>query len=360
MGSNTKGTEIALDTFFPYQRKLIQFILHYSPLQYMIFRKEGKCLYWNMECRKNLGWTSQQAKKNKNILSYLFPEQSYREKIWQAAIKHPGRFFRVAVRTQRGEIRNQLWSNFLLRPDIMLSIGNDISKEIKTRKLLRQWQKKLRNLYIHLDQLIEDEKSRISRDIHDELGQMLSLLRLDLDWLRSRCQLEQEQEREKIDIMSKRIESMLEWVRKITQELRPGILDQLGIGSAIEWMLNRFTEQTKITYTFHSDPGSVVLEKAVETKLFRVVQEALTNIMRHSWASHVDIHLCQRKNKIQLTIEDDGIGIPREKITDPDSLGLIGMAERVRSLHGTFKIKGYSGKGTIITVSFPYKSGGAT
>lgn len=349
---------IAVEEFIPNQRKLIPFILQYSPLQYMIFRREGECLYWNMECHKNLGWTSQQAKRSKNFLSQIFPEQSYREKLWQAAVEHPGRFLRIPVRTSRGELRTQLWSNFLIDPETMFSIGNDITEEIKTAKLLRQSQKKLRNLYIRLDQLIEDERSRISRDIHDELGQMLSLLQLDLDWLKSRCQLEQEQERNKIDIMAKRIASMLEWVRKITQELRPGILDQLGISSAIEWMLSQFRDQTKITYTFHSDLGSISLEKKAETKLFRVVQEALTNIIRHAWASHVEVMLGRKGNKINLIIKDNGIGIPREKIKHPDSLGLIGMAERIRTLHGTLKIKGYSGKGTVIIASFPYKSGG--
>ncbi len=351
-------TGIAVEKFVPHQRKLIPFILQYSPLQYMIFRREGKCFYWNMECHKNLGWTSQQAKRSKNFLSQLFPEQSYREKLWQAAVEHPGRFFRIPVRTSRGEIRTQLWSNFLIDPETMFSIGNDITEEVKTAKLLRQSQKKIRNLYIHLDQLIEDERSRISRDIHDELGQMLSLLQLDLDWLKSRCPLGQEQERNKIDIMTKRIASMLDWVRKISQELRPGILDQLGISSAIEWMLSQLMDQAKITYTFHSNPGSIHLEKTAETKLFRVVQEALTNIIRHAWASHVEVILCRRSNKINLIIKDNGIGIPREKITHPDSLGLIGMAERIRTLHGTLKIKGYSGKGTIITASFPYKNGG--
>lgn len=346
-----------MERFIPYQRKLMPFILRYSPLQYMIFRREGDCLYWNMECRKNLGWTSQQAKRSKNFFSHLFPEQSYREKLWRAAVEHPGRFFRIPVRTNKGETRTQLWSNFLIDSETIFSIGNDITEEIQTRKLLRQSQKKLRNLYIRLDQLIEDERSHISRDIHDELGQMLSLLRLDLDWLKSRCQLEQEQERNKIDIMEKRIASMLEWVRRITQELRPGILDQLGISSAIEWMLSQFMDQAKITYTFHSDLGSIVLDKMTETKLFRVVQEALTNIIRHSWASHVEIMLTWKDQKINLTIEDNGIGIPREKISHPNSLGLIGMEERIRSLRGTFKIKGYSGKGTIINVSFPYRDG---
>jgi signal transduction histidine kinase len=155
--------------------------------------------------------------------------------------------------------------------------------------------------------------------------------------------------------MSTLIDSTIQSVKRISSELRPGILDDLGIASAIEWQTEEFQSRTAIQYELELFPKDMVLDEKLSTALFRIFQEALTNITRHARASRVHISFKQKSGKVELKIRDNGKGISKEKIQDSQSFGLIGIRERIRSLDGKFQIKGIPNRGTTITVKIPLK-----
>lgn len=248
---------------------------------------------------------------------------------------------------------HHLLVNYRLSDSKILMIGYDMTKHKKTQVAYQKSQEQLRNLSAYLESVREDERTRISHDIHDELGQMLSLLKIDLKWLENRISSDQLSLLMKIESMSKLIDSIIEWVHKISKELRPSILDNLGIVAAIEWLAEELTKATEISCKVKITPVNLVLNDELSTAVFRILQETLTNVIRHSGATRVDIQLVKIKKIFILKVKDNGIGISREKVNNPNSLGLIGIKERVRSLKGKFRIQGIQNKGTTLSIQLP-------
>jgi signal transduction histidine kinase len=151
------------------------------------------------------------------------------------------------------------------------------------------------------------------------------------------------------------LDGTIQTVRKIATQLRPDVLDKLGLIPAIEWHLQEFGKRTGIKSDFVSRPGELHLSEPQSTAFFRILQEALTNVARHARASRVRIRLHQKSGQTILLVEDNGVGIDPEKITDPDSLGLLGMQERARALGGRVQVRRKKGKGTLVTGCIPAK-----
>jgi PAS domain S-box-containing protein len=218
---------------------------------------------------------------------------------------------------------------------------------------LRSSHAQLRGLYASLQSVREEERTRVAREIHDELGQMLTALKIDLSWLAKRLPASQEPLLAKTDAMSKLVDMTIASVKRISAELRPGLLDNLGLAEAIEWQAGQFRERTGIECEVALAPESISLDRERSTILFRIVQEALTNITRHAQATTVRISLMKNTHKLLLKVRDNGKGITLEQIFDPHSFGLIGIRERVHPWGGKIKIKGLPGKGTVVLVSLP-------
>jgi signal transduction histidine kinase len=199
----------------------------------------------------------------------------------------------------------------------------------------------------------EEERTRISREIHDELGQSLTALKMDLSWLVKRLGKEQKPLLEKAGLMSKLIDMNIQTVKRISTELRPGLLDDLGIAAALEWQAEEFKERTGIQCAVSVDPEDIALDRNRSTTIFRVFQETLTNVVRHADATKVKISLKQNNGDLILQVRDNGKGITEKQISSPKSIGLIGMRERVTFLGGKLKITGDRKKGTTVTVSIP-------
>ncbi|HEX2867141.1 MAG TPA: PAS domain S-box protein [Ignavibacteriales bacterium] len=238
------------------------------------------------------------------------------------------------------------------------AIQNAIAyQKIQTAEFqLKNSREQLRRLSAHTQSAREEERTRISREIHDELGQALTGLKMDLSWLDKKLQSEgqmQEAITEKITAMYSLINATIKSVRKISSELRPGVLDYLGISAAIEWQAQEFQNRTGITCKITSMPKELELDQNFSTALFRIFQETLTNIARHASATGIDVSLVHEKGNIVLTIKDNGRGITEEEILNTKSFGLLGMRERAYLLGGEFSIKGKPGKGTAVTVTIP-------
>ena len=236
---------------------------------------------------------------------------------------------------------------------MVLSIARDITVRKKTEEKLRRTGFRLRNLATHLQSIREEERTTIAREIHDELGQVLTVLKIQISLLANKLRDDQEELKDKIKSISDMIDGTVEKVQGITSKLRPDILDELGLILAIEWQAQEFKKVTGINYSLTLLRDEVNLDNEKSTAIFRIFQEALTNIMRHSSATLVNISILKRERNLVLKIADNGIGINSKQEKDPKSLGLIGMKERAMIFGGEVTVEGIPGKGTEVTVEMP-------
>ncbi|OGU63999.1 MAG: hypothetical protein A2W30_05740 [Ignavibacteria bacterium RBG_16_36_9] len=235
----------------------------------------------------------------------------------------------------------------------VLSIARDITERKQAEEKLKRTSKLLRELATHLQSVREEERTMIAQEIHDELGQVLTALKIQVSLLANKLNKNQEPLKEKIKSLSDMIDASVESVQKISSKLRPGILDELGLIAAIEWQAEEFEKLTSIKCSLVLPKEEMKLEKNKSTAIFRIFQEALTNIARHSQATKAAISLLIHQSNIYLEILDNGKGITQEQIKDFKSLGIHGMEERAMVFGGQVYFEGVAGKGTIVKVEIP-------
>ena len=218
---------------------------------------------------------------------------------------------------------------------------------------LRLTNEQLRALTGYLQKVREEERTRIARQVHDELGQALTGLKLDISWIAQRLPKDSRTLVQKAKAMSTYIDSTIQTVRRISTELRPGVLDNLGLIAAIEWQAREFQLRTGIRCTATTTVTETMWSPDFSTVFFRIFQETLTNIIRHANASEVNVTVTMEDNRLVLTIEDNGRGISEAEASSAKSIGLIGMRERAALLAGEVDIAGKPGEGTTVTVRIP-------
>ena len=234
----------------------------------------------------------------------------------------------------------------------------DITERKQSEEKLNKSREQLRSLAARLQSVREGERIRIAREIHDELGQMLTGFKMDLCWLERRFTEMNTQAAgipllNKMKTMSGLIDEMVQSVRKISSELRPRALDDLGLVPAMEWQAREFEERTGLECQFTSPAADIHLPPDHCTAVFRIFQEALTNVARHARATRVTLHLQTSADHLVLEIRDNGRGITDEEVANSQSLGLLGMRERALILGGDVRISGATGDGTTVTVEVP-------
>jgi PAS domain S-box-containing protein len=229
----------------------------------------------------------------------------------------------------------------------------DITSQKKMEEELRKSKELLEKLNQHLVEVRENERNQIALNLHDDLGQKLTAINLDIAWLKSRIGVQSKTVLEKFEEMSSMIKETVESIRETSSLLRPAILFDLGLVSAIKSNLGKFEKQTGIKCHFYFKPEEFDIEDRVALILYRVLQESLTNIARHSGASATEIELVILKNKIEMIIEDNGKGFAKDRVNSLESMGIAGMRERVKSVHGKIAIIGEPGAGTRIKVIIP-------
>jgi signal transduction histidine kinase len=226
----------------------------------------------------------------------------------------------------------------------------------RAEEQLRESHEQLRDLTEYLQSVREEERTRIAREVHDELGQALTSCKLDVSWIASRLPKDAKPLLEKARALSTHIDSTIQMVRRISAELRPGVLDHLGLAAALEWQANEFQNRTGIRCDVHSQVGDDTLEQELSTTLFRIFQETLTNVIRHAGATRVTVHLREGGGQVTMEVVDNGRGISPSEISNPRSMGLLGMRERAGLMGGNFKINRLPrGQGTRVSVSVPLR-----
>jgi signal transduction histidine kinase len=226
---------------------------------------------------------------------------------------------------------------------------NTMAETVERRhREAQETQSRLRALASRLHVAREAEAARISRELHDEIGQLLTSLKIGVSHLSS---LDSARLREHSVEMSRQIDAAIDFVRRIAAELRPGVLDRLGLVAALEWQATEIERRTGLTIAVDSDLDDRALSETLSVTLFRIAQEALTNVVRHANAHTVEVTLRANSDTVTLIVQDDGRGITRDEAARSESLGIIGMHERTTLISGLLSIVG--GDGTTVTVTAP-------
>lgn len=236
----------------------------------------------------------------------------------------------------------------------------DITERRRLEAALTQSHEQLQALNAHLQSVREDERARIARELHDDLGQTLTGLKMDLAALAKTLMppftnFRTSHARAKLDDMQAQLNVSIQGIRRMVLELRPPVLDHLGLDGALEWLAHDFQKRHGILCKFHSSGPFDTIDASAATALFRVAQEALTNGVLHAKAAAMRVELTHEEEHLRLTITDDGIGLNEAEVTKPTSFGLIGIQERVRILGGTVAFQGHRSRGTRVIVRIPWE-----
>ena len=242
------------------------------------------------------------------------------------------------VRNQKGEFK------------YCVGMVEDISRRKRTEGELQRWRDQLRALAARVQRVREEERTRVAREIHDELGQALTAIKMDLSSLIRGLPPERKQRAESI---LKEVDEAIQSVRKISTELRPGILDDLGLVAAIEWAAEEFQARTGMECHVSVSMAGIEMAPERATGVFRIFQETLTNVARHANATRVDVGLTHEKGDLILEVHDNGKGVSEEQLSASGSLGILGMRERAVLLGGELTISEETGKGTTVRVRMP-------
>ena len=245
----------------------------------------------------------------------------------------------------------------------LVGVGIDLSARKAVEAALQDSREQLRALTARSESLREEERIRISREIHDELGQKLTGLKMDLHWLETRLdQINDAKLRgaleEKLVAASATADETMVTVQRIAAELRPAMLDNLGLISTLRYEAKQFEARTGIPIAMKFPTGDLNLDMAVTTTAYRIFQEVLTNVARHARATKVETSLDLTDGKLRLRVVDNGIGVSPENLGNARSLGLLGMKERAAMVHGSVRIEGTPGQGTMVRLEISVNKNG--
>ncbi len=234
-----------------------------------------------------------------------------------------------------------------------LVLANNVTERHAAEEKLKDSYEAIRTLTGYLQNVREEERLNISREIHDELGQLLTVLKMDVSWLNKKIGPENDVAREKLSEILSLVDTTVRSIRRIASELRPTLLDDLGLYAAMEWHLEEFERRSGIKPELVIPETELALPDALKIGIFRIFQESLTNVARHSEAKNVNVSLLQKDNQLILTIRDNGIGFEEGPMSTKKTLGLLGMKERSMMMGGVYNITSAKGAGTTVTVIIP-------
>lgn len=295
-----------------------------------------------------------------------FPPETVMQ--WNAALRHvfdTGEETEISFALDGPGGRREFVSLLFPQQDLggeiasVLGVIRDVTQQKKSETEYQDSRRQLRNLAVHLLHAREEERRKVAREIHDELGQILLALKMDLQWIEKRLDPVSPQVKEKIRVSIELADQTIQIVHRIASDLRPGILDDIGLAAAIDWLAGDFTRRNGIPCQVDFTAQASRIGGNGSTSLFRIIQEALANVALHAQASVASVEVWEAESALVLRIHDDGQGITEEQAGSALSLGLIGIRERVQELCGEISILGKPGKGTTLTVTIPLPSEGA-
>lgn len=236
---------------------------------------------------------------------------------------------------------------------VRLVLANEVTEQYLAEERLKESYQSIKRLTEHLNQVREQERLHIAREIHDELGQLLTVLKMDVSWLNRKIRPEPGPVKDKLSDLQALLDNTVKTVRRISSELRPSLIDDLGLVAAMEWHIEEFSKRSGIICQTDLPTSEMLLPDSIKIGLYRILQESLTNVARHAQAKIVKVKLHNTDNQLILRVQDDGVGFDESK-RKKKTLGLIGARERAEALGGTYFIGGETGKGTLVLVQIPW------
>lgn len=370
-----------------FDEKLLQ-----KSVQYSIERKHGqlnlkenyKRYEWVFKATNDPLWDwnilTGEVYWNEKVNIFGFPETEKKNFSWRLANTHPEDINRITKELNEFlESNLQQWSGkyrfrcidgkykyvvdrgYVLRDKNnrayrMIGSMYDITELKKTEEELFRSQEELRHLLTHLEKVREEERISIAREIHDELGQQFTVLKMDISWLSKKLAEKDESVREKISELQNGIDTTIKTIRKISSDLRPTMLDDLGLDAAMEWHCREFEKRSGIRTDFFSELNDLMFPAGISTGVFRIFQESLTNVARHAQAKQVNASVKIENGKLILKVSDNGKGFDPTGIGNNKTLGILGMRERTNMMGGEFIIHSTPGEGTVVEVRVPVSS----
>jgi len=334
-----------------------------TPLAVIEWDKDLRITRWSGQAEKMFGWKASEV-LGKSMFDSDFvivhgEDQPQVNKIINELIHGSGdRNINLNRNyTKDGKIIYCEWYNSALRDEegnviTILTLGHDVSERKEAEDKLNESYRQIRSLSEHLQNIREEERTRIAREVHDELGQQITVLQMGISWLSKKVGDTSYIIKEKLQDLMEILDATVQSVRRILYELRPQLLD-LGLDSALEYHLKDFEKHSGIKTSFNEPKEELELNDSIKTGLFRIFQESLTNVVKHSEASHVYVDLVKEGKYLILRIKDNGKGFDKQGITKKNTLGILGMQERCEMMGGRFNIESNPGKGTTVTVTMP-------
>jgi PAS domain S-box-containing protein len=365
------------------ERERFEIVSENAPLGMAMVGKDGTFKYINPRLKELFGYNLEDIPDGRTWFRKAFPDPEYRHNViavWlnqlqDAQGKKPRElpsvlnttckdgttkvitYFGVTLETGDHIMTCENITERVRAEEALKKHHEQLLREIETRKNfeweLEKSREQLRRLSEHLQQARETERTRIAREVHDELGQSLSALKIDLAFLGNDMPEDYASLRKQTKTMEAQIDDAINTVRAICSRLRPPMLDHFGLPAALQWYLQDFEKRTGITCGTGIDSDISLQDKGLALMVFRIVQEAMTNVLRHAAARNITVTLKKKGPGLVLKVEDDGKGISKEEVSNPRSLGIIGIQERVRFWDGRLQFMGRPGSGTIMTVWIP-------
>jgi PAS domain S-box-containing protein len=335
------------------EKHISESIINSLPGVFLIREVGGKNLRWNKKFEEVSGYD---ANEIPDLGPYHFFEdgdkESVRQRVQNKLLIEGHSSSEMTVVTKNGDRIPLYLTGTAIQLDgkpCVITIGLDISERLKAEEALRVANERLRDLSAHLQNIREDERKRIAMEIHDELGQHLTALKIDLSLLIKRCSGDDILTR--LSVMGTIIDHTIKTVRRIATDLRPSVLDDLGLMAALEWQTAEFAKRLSIESEFTCSINELNIPASIVTSLFRIYQESLTNVARHADAARVEGSLYINDGRLFLRISDDGKGFDPPSLGAKAGFGLMGIRERTIMMDGECSIQSSPGHGTTITVS---------
>jgi len=322
----------------------------------------SKIIFWNPQAENIFGWTAEEV-TGKSLMQTIIPAE------YEAAHRQGMQRF---LQTGEGPILNRLievtacnkeGSLFPIELSILpveqetgktfCAFIRNITERRQAESSLKQSSEQLRELSRHLQKVREEERLRIAREIHDELGQQLTGLKMDVAWLMRKTVQDDPVIKDKFDEALSLVDKAVQSIRRISTELRPSVIDDLGLNAALEWQVEEIGRRMDVEIEYKNSFNDSNIHPDISIGIFRIMQESLTNIVKHAAAYKINIDISQAGNAIRLIVEDDGIGFDTNAKQDQLTFGLIGIKERTSMLQGECAIYSEPNTGTRIEVSIP-------
>ena len=336
------------------EKELSDSIINTLPGIFYIYDDQGKFYRWNQNMEIVSGYSTEEINGMHPLQFFDADEQDYMAERSKATFIYGKSEAESYLFTKTGSKIRYYFNCIAISYEgktCSMGMGIDVTERKKAETALEYTTLQLRELSAHLQDVREEERAAMAREIHDELGQQLTVLKFDFSWLQSKLKVENTEINEKIVEIKSLLDKAVKTVRRLSSDLRPSLLDDLGLVDTIDWYLEDFEKRFSVKTEFRHYAEILTVPDKIKTALFRIFQESITNIIRHADASAVKVTLNKAGDGIVLQIKDNGKGFDLDNVSSKRTLGLLGMKERSLLMGGNCLIESTPGEGTTVTAS---------